>query len=97
MVKFFKDIENIVQKYSETDMDDWYYDGLIGYVRVRGNPYEGQIWRVLSELAYIDGLRSIELRLAEDIDEDYDILDINFIEIRPKKSLKEYKTILGLE
>lgn len=84
MVKFFEKIENIVQEYSETDMDDWYYDGLIGYVRVRGNPYEGQIWGVLSELAYVDGIRSIELRLAEDIDEDYDILDINFLEIKKR-------------
>lgn len=83
-IKTFEALEKIVEKYSETDMDDWYYDGLIGYVRVRGNPYEGQIWGVLSELAYVDGIRSIELRLAEDIDEDYDILDINFLELKKR-------------
>lgn len=84
MVKFFEEIEKIVEKYSETNMDDWYYDGLVGSVRVRGNPYEGQIWGVLSELAYIDGVRRIELKLAEDMDEDYDILDIDFLELMKK-------------
>lgn len=84
MVKFFEEIEKIVEKYSETNMDDWYYDGLVGSVRVRGNPYEGQIWGVLSELAYIDGVRRIELKLAEDMDENYDILDIDFLELMKK-------------
>ena len=97
MVKFFETIENIVKEYSETDMDDWYYDGLVGYVRIRANPYESQIWRIISKLEYVDGITKIELRLAEDRDNDDDILDIDFIEIEPKRSLEEYKAILGLE
>ena len=81
MIKFFETIENIVKEYSETDMDDWYYDGLVGYVRIRANPYESQIWRIISKLEYVDGITKIELRLAEDRDDDDDILDIDFIEI----------------
>lgn len=96
MVKFFKTIENIVKECSETNIDDWYYDGLVGYVRIRANHYESQIWRIISKLEYVDGITKIELRLAEDRDDD-DILDINFIEIRPKKTFEEYKAILGLE
>ena len=97
MVKFFETIENIVKEYSETNMDNWYYDGLVGYVRIRANPYESQIWRIISKLEYIDGITKIELRLAEDRDDDDDILDIDFIEIRPKKTPEEYRAILGLE
>lgn len=97
MVKFFETIENIVQEYSETNMDNWYYDGLVGYVRIRANPYESQIWRIISKLEYVDGITKIELRLAEDRDDDDDILDIDFIEIRPKKTPEEYRAILGLE
>lgn len=82
MVKFFETIENIVKEYSETEMDDWYYDGLVGYVRIRANPYESQIWGIMSELEYVDGITKIELRLAEDRDEDYDILDIDFLELK---------------
>lgn len=96
MVKFFETIENIVKEHSETNMDDWCYDGLVGYVRIRANHYESQIWRIISKLEYVDGITKIELRLAEDKDDD-DILDINFIEIRPKKTFEEYKAILGLE
>lgn len=96
-IQTFKEIEKIVNKWSETELDDWYYDGIVGYVRVRGNPYESQIWNVLSELRYVDKITKIELRLAEDMDYDYDILDIKFIEIRPKKTIEEYKTILGME
>lgn len=94
-IKTLKALEKIVKKYSETDMDEWYYDGLVGYVRIRANPYESQIWRIISELEYVDGITKIELRLAEDRDDDDDILDINYIEIRPKKTLEEYKAILG--
>lgn len=96
MVKFFETIENIVKEYSETNIDDWCYDGLVGYIRIRANHYESQIWRIISKLKYVDGITKIELRLAEDRDDD-DILDINFIEVRPKKTFEEYKAILGLE
>ena len=94
-IKTLEALEKIVEKYSETDMDEWYYDGLVGYVRIRANPYESQIWRIISELEYIDRITKIELKLAEDRDDDDDILDINYIEIRPKKTLEEYKAILG--
>ena len=96
-IQTFKAIEKIVNKWSETELDDWYYDGIVGTARVRGNPYENQIWNVLSELRYVDRITKIELRLAEDMDYDYDILDIKFIEIRPKKTIEEYKTILNME
>lgn len=96
-IKTLEALEKLVNKYSETEMTDWYYDGLVGYVRIEGNPYEAQIWSVISELKYIDNITKIELRPAEDKDDDYDTLDIDFIEIRTKKTIKEYKAILGLE
>lgn len=96
-IKTFEALEKIIEKYSETEMTEWYYDGIVGYVRIEGNPYEGQIWAIIPELQYVDNITKIELRLAEDIDDDYDILDIDFIEIRPKKTLEEYRAILGLE
>lgn len=96
-IKTLEALEKLVNKYSETEMTDWYYDGLVGYVRIEGNPYECQIWAIIPELQYIDNITKIELRLAEDRDDDNDILDIDYIEIRPKKTLEEYKVILGLE
>lgn len=96
-IKTLDALEKLVNKYSETEMTDWYYDGLVGYVRIEGNPYEGQIWAILPELQYIDNITKVELKPAEDKDDDYDTLDIDYIEIRPKKTLKEYKAILGLE
>ena len=97
MVEAFKDVEKIVKKWSETNMEDWGYDGISGYMRVEGNPYEGQIWNVLSELRYVDGITKIELRLAEDMDNDYDTLDIEFIEIYPKKDIEYYKEMLRVK
>ena len=96
-IKTLDALEKLVQKYSETEMTDWYYDGIVGYVRIEGNPYEGQIWAIIPELQYINNITKVELRLAEDKDDDYDTLDINYIEIKPKKTLEEYKAILGLE
>lgn len=96
-IKTLTTLEKIVEKYSETEMTDWYYDGIVGYVRIEGNPYESQIWDIIPELRYIDNITKIELKLAKDKDDDYDILDIDYIEIRPKKTLEEYKAILGLE
>ena len=96
-IKTLDALIKIVEEYSETEMTDWYYDGIVGYVRIEGNPYEGQIWAILPELQYIDNITKIELRPAEDKDDDYDTLDIDYIEIRPKKTLEEYKAILGLE
>ena len=93
-IKTLKAIDELANRYSEVDLDDWYYDGIFGSARIKGNPYEEQIWSVLSELRYVDNITAMELKLAEDMDEDYDILDIQYIEIRPKKSLDEYKTIL---
>ena len=96
-IKTLETLDELVKKYSETEMTDWYYDGIAGSVRIEGNPYECQIWAIIPELQYIDNITKIELRPAEDKDDDYDTLDIDFIEIRPKKTLKEYKAILGLE
>lgn len=91
MVKFFEEIEKIVEKYSETELSEWYYDGLFGSVRITANPYESQIWRILAKLEYVDGITKIELRLAEDRDEDYDILDIEFLEKQEPYSKEELK------
>lgn len=96
-IKTLDALEKLAKKYSETEMTEWYYDGLVGYVRIEGNPYESQIWAIISELKYIDNITKVELRLAEDKDDDYDTLDIDFIEKYPKKTLEEYKAILGLE
>ena len=96
-IQTFKAIEEIVDKWSETELDDWYYDGIVGSARVRGNPYESQIWNVLSELRYVNNITKIELKLTEDMDDDYDILDIKFIEIRPKKTIEKYKAILDMK
>lgn len=96
-IKTFKALEKIVEKHSETEMTEWGYDGIIGYVKIEGNPYEGQIWNVISELRYIENITKVELKPAEDKNYDNDILDIDFIEIRPKRTLEEYKAILGLE
>ena len=52
---------------------------------------------MISELRYIENITKVELKPAEDKDYDNDTLDIDFIEIRPKKTLEEYKAILGLE
>ena len=85
-IKTLETLEKIVEKYSEAEMTDWYSNGIIGSVRIEGNPYEAQIWAIIPELRYIDNK-----------DDDYDTLDIDYIEIRPKKTLEEYKAILGLE
>lgn len=96
-IKTLETLDKLAQRYSEIEMTDWCYDGIFGSVRIEGNPYEGQIWAIIPELQYVDNITKIELRLAEDIDDDYDILDIDYIEIRPKKTLEEYRAILGLE
>lgn len=96
-IKTFDTLDKLVKEYSETEITDWYYDGIVGYIRIEGNPYEAQIWAIIPELRYIKNITKIELRPAEDKDDDYDTLDIDFIEIRPKKTLEEYKAILGLE
>lgn len=93
-IKTFEALEKIVKKHSEIEMTEWYYDGIAGYVRIEGNPYESQIWDVIPELRYIENITKVELKPAEDKDYDNDILDIDFIEIRPRKSLEEYKAIL---
>ena len=96
-IKTLEALEKIVEKYSEIEMTDWYYDGIVGSVRIEGNPYEAQIWVIIPKLRYIGNITKIELRPAEDKDDDYDTLDIDYIEIRPKKTLEECKAILGLE
>lgn len=99
MVKTFENIEKIVNKWSETSMEDWGYDGISGYIRIEGNPYEGQIWNIISELRYVDdNITKIELKLAEDMDEDNDVLDIEFIEIyNAKNDIYYYKEMLRVK
>lgn len=94
-IKTLEALEKISKKYSEINMTGWYYDGIYGFVRIKGNPHESQIWAIIPELQYIDNITKIELNLAKDKDDDYDILDINYIEIKPKKTLKECKAILN--
>ena len=96
-IQTFRAIEELVNNYSEIEMENWGYDGICGFVTIQGNPYESQIWSILPELQYVDNITKLELNLAEDMDDDYDILNIEFIEIRPKKTLKEYKAILNME
>lgn len=96
-IKTLETLEKIVEKYSEAEMTDWYSNGIIGSVRIEGNPYKAQIWAIIPELRYIDNITKVVLRPAEDKDDDCDTLDIDYIEIRPKKTLEEYKAILGLE
>ena len=96
-IKTLNALDKLAKKYSEIEMTNWYYDGIYGGVTIEGNPYEGQVWAVIPELQYIENITKIELRLAEDMNDDYDVLDIEYIEIRPKKTIEEYKAILGLD
>ena len=99
MVKTFDNIEKIVNKYSETSIEEWEYDGVSGFIRIEGNPYEGQIWNIISELGYVDdNITKIELRLAEDMDDDYDTLDIWFIEIyNAKDDIYYYQEVIRIK
>lgn len=80
MVKFFKTIEKIVKKYSETELTEWTYDGYFGEVRISANPYEAQVWGVISELEFVDGITRIELHLSENKKYEDDILIVEFTE-----------------
>ena len=91
MVKFFKTIEKIIEKYSETKLNNWYYDGLFGSVEIQGSSHETQIWNVINDLKFVDGIRKIELSLARDLDYDYDILIVEFIEKMKQPSKEELK------
>lgn len=100
-IQTFDKVEKIVEKWSEVFISDWCYDGIVGYMRVEGNPYEGRIWQVVNDLQYVDNITRLELKIAEDMDEDYDVLEIDFVEIYPKMSREELeerqKKLLGIE
>lgn len=90
MVQTFKEVEKIVEKYSETELTDWYYDGVCGSITIEGNPYEGQIWSILPELRYIDNIKKIELKLSENAENDNDTLYVEFTEIYKAEEHVEY-------
>lgn len=75
------DIDKIVDKFSECEIDEYYYDGIFGYVTVWCNPYEEQIWPLLIKIKNsIENIKKINIGLAIDKDEDYDILSLEFID-----------------
>lgn len=75
------DIDKIVDKFSECEIDEYYYDGIFGYVTVWCNPYEEQIWPLLTKIKNsIENIKKIDIGLAIDKDEDYDILSLEFID-----------------
>lgn len=98
MVQTFKEVEKIVEKYSETELTDWYYDGVCGSITIEGNPYESQIWSILPELKYIDNIKKIELKLSENAKEDNDILYIEFTEVfKAKEHVEYYQELLRIK
>lgn len=75
------DIDKIVDKFSECEIDEYYYDGIFGYVTIWCNPYEEQIWPLLTKIKNsIENIKKIDIGLAIDKDEDYDILSLEFID-----------------
>lgn len=75
------DIDKIVDKFSECEIDEYYYDGIFGYVTVWCNPYEEQIWPLLTKIKNsIENIKKINIGLAINKDEDYDILSLEFID-----------------
>lgn len=75
------DIDKIVDKFSECEIDEYYYDGIFGYVTVWCNPYEEQIWPLLTKIKNsIENIKKIDIGLAINKDEDYDILSLEFID-----------------
>lgn len=75
------DIDKIVDKFSECEIDEYYYDGIFGYITIWCNPYEEQIWPLLTKIKNsIENIKKINIGLAIDKDEDYDILSLEFID-----------------
>lgn len=75
------DIDKIVDKFSECEIDEYYYDGRFGSVTVWCNPYEEQVWPLVMKIKNnIENIRSINIGLADDKDEDYDIIEINYMD-----------------
>ena len=74
-------IDKIVNKFSECEIYEYYYDGCFGYVTIWCNPYEEQIWPLLTKVKNnIENIKKINIGLAINKDEDYDILTIEFID-----------------
>lgn len=65
--------------YSEIDLE--FDDEKENRATFRCNPFEGQVWRVLDALEYIDGIYHIEVVLITDYDEKYmedDLIKIKY-------------------
>lgn len=96
MVETLEKIEKIVDRWSETELTGYYYDGIVGSATIECNPTKGQIWNVLSELKFLNELnligniKKIELELAENKDHDKDILHIEYTEIYKAEEHVEY-------
>ena len=67
------------QLISETyGYDDLYDFDENGEAMFHTNPYEEDVWGILESLSAIDGITHIEVDFAEDKDEDYDIIKVNW-------------------
>lgn len=74
----YYEIEEIAENYSEVEIVDGDYDENGGYVNIWGNPYEEQVEILMNKLKKIPEIKKIELTIAKDKEEDYDILKIEF-------------------
>lgn len=74
----YYEIEEIAKNYSEVEIVDGDYNENGGYVNIWGNPYEEQAEILMNKLKKIPGIKKIELTIAQDKEEDYDILKIEF-------------------
>lgn len=74
----YYEIEEIAENYSEVEIVDRDYDENGGYVNIWGNPYEEQVEILMNKLKKIPEIKKIELTIAKDKEEDYDILKIEF-------------------
>lgn len=69
-------LETIDEEFSEANLE--YYENMTA--RFYCNPYEGQIWSVVDALSHVDNLVEFRVSFAQDMDEDYDIIDIEWLE-----------------
>ena len=74
----YYEIEEIAENYSEVEIVDGDYDENGGYVNIWGDPYEEQVEILMNKLKKIPEIKKIELTIAKDKEEDYDILKIEF-------------------
>ena len=75
------DIDKIVDKFSECEINEYYYDGCFGYITIWCNPYEEQVYPLFTKIRNnIKNIRKINIGWAMNKDEDYDIIEINYID-----------------